>query len=255
MTDFAPGTPCWLDLGTTDVAAATTFYGDLLGWTAEDLGPEANGYRLLRKDGRQVAGLGPATDPARGTSWAVHFATADLDESVALVRKHGGTVALEPMAVMDKGRLAVAQDPAGAYFSLWQAGTHPGAELVRAPGALHWVELFSTDRDGVTDFYRAVLGATTRDVALPGGLVYRLFDVGDEAVAGSLQITPEMGDMSSAWSVFFHVEDVDAVADAVVARGGRQIMRGDVPAGRMAMLLDPQDGFFSVMTPDPSFEM
>ncbi|GGJ90831.1 hydroxylase [Pilimelia anulata] len=255
MTDFAPGTPCWLDLGSSDVDAAATFYTGLLGWTAEDLGPDGGAYRIFRKDGKQVAGLGPATDAARGTSWAVYFATADLDESLRAVAKHGGTAVFGPVDIMDKGRMAVARDPADGHFSLWEPRAHPGAELVGAPGALHWVELFSTDRDAVTDFYTEVLGATVRDVDLPGGQVYRLFEVGGQPVAGALRITPEMGDMRSAWSVFFRVEDVDAVADAAVERGAREIMRADVPAGRMAMLLDPQGGFFSIMNPNPDFTM
>ena len=32
---YAPGTFCWADLGTTDVEAATAFYGDVFGWEAD----------------------------------------------------------------------------------------------------------------------------------------------------------------------------------------------------------------------------
>ena len=34
---YAPGTFCWVDLATTDPAAAKTFYGDLFGWEAVDM--------------------------------------------------------------------------------------------------------------------------------------------------------------------------------------------------------------------------
>ena len=34
-TEYAPGTFCWTDLGTTDVDGAKAFYGDLFGWTFE----------------------------------------------------------------------------------------------------------------------------------------------------------------------------------------------------------------------------
>ena len=120
---------------------------------------------------------------------------------------------------------------------------------------MHWVELYSTDREAVTGFYAEVLGVDTRDVGLPGGMAYRLLLVDDRPMAGMLQITPDMGEMSSTWSVLFQVEDVDAVADAALAAGARELMRDDVPAGRMAMLVDPQGGFFSVMRPDPDFRM
>jgi hypothetical protein len=32
-TEYAPGTPSWVDLQTSDQAAAKTFYGSLFGWT------------------------------------------------------------------------------------------------------------------------------------------------------------------------------------------------------------------------------
>jgi predicted enzyme related to lactoylglutathione lyase len=34
-TPWPDGTPCWVDLGTDDVARATTFYSTLFGWNTE----------------------------------------------------------------------------------------------------------------------------------------------------------------------------------------------------------------------------
>src|SRR3982074_2687588 len=73
--DFPPGTQNWEDLDTTDVPAARAFSTGLCGGTVEDLGPDSGGYGMFRKDGKRVAGIGPATDPTRGTSWSVYFAT------------------------------------------------------------------------------------------------------------------------------------------------------------------------------------
>src|SRR5689334_10852300 len=109
-TSFPPGAPNWVDLGTTDIPAATEFYGRLFGWTFESSGPDAGGYGMLAKDGQLVAGLGPATDPERGTSWSVYFATADADATTARVEANGGKVIAGPMDVFDQGRLAVYQD-------------------------------------------------------------------------------------------------------------------------------------------------
>jgi len=161
-TTFAPGTPNWVDLGTSDVAAAGSFYRQLFGWTIQDLGPDSGGYGMLLKDGRQVAGIGPANDPARGSSWSVYFATEDADASTARVGDAGGTVVAPPMDVMGQGRMAVFQDPAGAYFNVWQPGQHRGAELTESPGSVSWVELMSTDVDRVKPFYQQVLGVSDR---------------------------------------------------------------------------------------------
>ena len=45
-TPWPAGTPCWVDLGTDDVARATTFYSTLFGWDTE-VGPPETGDRKL----------------------------------------------------------------------------------------------------------------------------------------------------------------------------------------------------------------
>ncbi|MGY0235293.1 VOC family protein [Longispora urticae] len=243
----APGAPNWADLGSTDVPGAIAFYSGLFGWTAQDMGPEAGGYHLLRLDGKQVAGLGPATDPARGTSWAVYFTTDDADATAAAVTSGGGTVVVAPMDVMDLGRMAVFTDPAGAYFSAWQPGRHTGWESAGEPGSVCWSELLSSDLDKVKPFYPGVLGVTVRD--LDGDPPYTLLEQDGLAVAGAM--TSPDGD--SRWGVYFFVDDCDAAADRAVSLGATELYRQDSPAGRMAGLVDPQGGMFSVIRADPDY--
>jgi uncharacterized protein len=64
-TAWADGTPCWVDLGVADAAKACAFYAALFGWEVQPGPPEAGGYTVCRKDGRQVAGIGPNTGPPR----------------------------------------------------------------------------------------------------------------------------------------------------------------------------------------------
>lgn len=46
-TSYAPGTPCWADLGSPDTQAAAGFYGGLFGWEASiDPRPETIGAQL-----------------------------------------------------------------------------------------------------------------------------------------------------------------------------------------------------------------
>ena len=42
--------PCWAELYTTDPERAVTFYGELLGWTADRAAEEFGGYITFRKD-------------------------------------------------------------------------------------------------------------------------------------------------------------------------------------------------------------
>jgi predicted enzyme related to lactoylglutathione lyase len=251
---YSPGTPSWVDLGTTDVTAAAAFYGGLFGWTLDDLGPEGGGYGIFRKDGKQVAGIGPATDEARGTSWTTYFATDDVDETASRVAAGGGQVIMAPMDVMDQGRMAVFVDPAGAFFSAWQAGKHIGAELVNEPGSFTWNELVSSDIDTCKSFYAQVFGGTTRDVNMGEGPAYVLFQVNDRPVAGGMAYDPTMGPLPGGWSVYFSVADCDSSHAKAGELGAATVLAPmDSPAGRFAIMRDPQGGTFAIIKNDPNF--
>jgi predicted enzyme related to lactoylglutathione lyase len=256
MTEpFAPGAPNWIDLGTTDVKGAAEFYGALFGWTFEDLGPDAGGYGMLKLDGKEVAGIGPATDPARGTSWAIYFASADVAGTARKVEEHGGKVIVEPMPVFEHGSMAVFTDPHGAFFSVWQPDKMRGVGVQGKSGSLSWVELVTPDVDTSKTFYQEVLGVTMRDIHMDGELTYTLLQAGGQNTAGMMKIAPEMTAMGMKphWSVYFEVDDADSAAARAIEHGATETLREESPAGRFAILTDPQGGSFSIIKSDPDY--
>lgn len=82
----------------------------------------------------------------------------DVDATVARVTEAGGTVLMEPIDVLDAGRMDVVSDPVGATFSLWQPGAHIGSQAFDEPGAFCWTELRSRDIETARRFYRTVVG-------------------------------------------------------------------------------------------------
>ena len=58
-TEYAPGTPSWVDLATPDLSASEEFYGALFGWAfdVQDTGDADNPYVLATQRGKSVAGL------------------------------------------------------------------------------------------------------------------------------------------------------------------------------------------------------
>ena len=82
-----------------------------------------------------MAGIGPKQGPP-GTpaAWTTYLASDDADETAGKVKAAGGQVLMEPMDVMDVGRMAVAADPGGAVFGVWQARAHTGFGLANEPG-------------------------------------------------------------------------------------------------------------------------
>ena len=47
FTSYEPGTPSWLDLATTDLAAAKVFYTGLFGWTDTDMPSPEGAYAIF----------------------------------------------------------------------------------------------------------------------------------------------------------------------------------------------------------------
>jgi predicted enzyme related to lactoylglutathione lyase len=67
--DAPLGTPCWVELLTSDPARSQEFYGRLFGWTVEDPGADYGGYKnFLLRDVR-VAGC-MRNDPSSSPSVA-----------------------------------------------------------------------------------------------------------------------------------------------------------------------------------------
>lgn len=241
--NYEDGTPIWVDLGTTDVSGAAAFYGALFGWTHEDLGPEAGGYGMFRKDGQLVAGVGPATDQSRGTSWATYF-QGNVDDAASRVAANGGVVIAPPMDVMDQGRMAIALDPQGAQFGLWHGMAMHGADLVNEPGAFTWNELVTPDAAGAAAFYSAVFDRPVESMNVPD-MDYRTFKVDGRDVAGVYGL-PDAP--AARWTTYFAVADADEAARTVLAHGGTVVAEPkDSPYGRFGILRDPFGAEFAAM--------
>src|SRR5690242_773936 len=138
---YDPGTPSWVDLGTPDIDASLKFYGELFGWEAEESQEDTGGYRLFTKNGRPVAGVMPLQSDEQPPAWSTYVAVEDADATIGKAKEAGGDVMVEPMDVMELGRMAFVTDDQGAAIGVWQAKEFPGAGLVNEAGAFCWNEL------------------------------------------------------------------------------------------------------------------
>ena len=239
------GGPCWTELGTSDLEGAKRFYTELFGWRPEtDPRQEAGGYTVAHLGDAAVAALTPLYQESQPVAWNVSFAVTDADAAVRRVEEAGGTVVLGPMDVFDVGRFAVALDPTGAAFQLWQARAFPGAGLFNAPGTLGWVELATRDTERARDFYTTVFGWSVN-----ASDWYTQWGIGGDDFGGMA----DMGDrfppeVPPHWLPYFAVDDVDATAEVAQQAGGAVVMPPtSVPDGpRIAVLRDPQGAAFGV---------
>lgn len=252
----APGAPCWFELCSTDPVRSLDFHRRLFGWSAlgQDMG-EMGTYTFLRNAHGTVGALCgmPPGSEGRPSSWGVYFAVANVDERMARALALGGRALCEPFDVPGHGRGVALADPEGAVFSLWQpAGSDPGDFVMFEDHAIGWVELATRDAGRARAFYADLLGwsFSTAPIAAGAGIEYSEFAIGDTRYGGVLTMTPDWGEMSSHWSLYVPVADVDACLARASELGGRVCVPAfDAPGvGRIGRLDDPTGAGVYVIT-------
>jgi uncharacterized protein len=243
------GAPCWIDLGTSDVDGAQSFYGELFGWTAESQGPDYGGYVIFSKDGLQVAGCMATQQPGLPDSWSVYLASADAAATVDSAVAHGSAVYVPAMDVMALGRMAFVADAGQAAIGIWQPGDHKGFGVIGEPGSPVWFELHTRDYDASVQFYRDVFAWKTDVVADESEFRYTIMGEGDEQLAGIMDASANLAEgVPAHWLVYFGVEDTDAAMSKAVLLGGSIVLEAaDSPHGRVGQLADPTGAMFRVI--------
>ncbi|HEY5112876.1 MAG TPA: VOC family protein [Coriobacteriia bacterium] len=177
--------PVWVDLSSADPTASRAFYAGLFGWDVEvSADPQYGGYAVAKIGDKDVAGIGPTQSPEAPTAWMLYIGTSDAEDLAAQVRAGGGTVIAPPFDVGDQGRMAVFQDPSGAFISAWQPAGMNGFHT-NAPNTFGWAELNSRGIEKAIPFYNHVFGWTHNTREMGEGMPpYTEFQVGSESVAG-----------------------------------------------------------------------
>jgi predicted enzyme related to lactoylglutathione lyase len=192
-------------------------------------------------------------NPSLPPHWNSYVAVDSADEVAARVTPNGGTL-LEPAFDVPggSGRMAHLLDPMGAPLTLWQAGDHPGAGLVNAPGALTWNDLNTTGPAVAAAFYSTLLGWEFEQLDVEGFEYWAITNDG-RPNGGMRPIDPVLQEgVPSHWMPYFGAEDV-SVAEARVRRLGGQVHFGpvDVPdGGAFVVAGDPQGGVFALFSGD-----
>lgn len=223
---YDQGVPSWADLASSDLEGAKRFYSALFGWDCQDREAENGPYSIAFQKGEPAAGI-YQTQGDMTSVWTTYIAVDDADATAERIREAGGRILMEPFDARDSGRMAIASDPTGAIFAIWQARNHIGAAIVNEHGALNWNELISDHLDTALDFYRSVFGYETESEETPSGREYHLLKVGGRGVAGAME--PPKPEIPNQWSIYFAIDDV-ATAEDVVKENGGTVVFGPVEA-------------------------
>ncbi|MCB9686670.1 MAG: VOC family protein [Alphaproteobacteria bacterium] len=250
MTHTAPtpGTPCWIDLGSSDRDTSITFYTRLFGWDITTPNEAFGGYANFLLDGRPVAGLMTRQPEQTGDdAWSTYFASDDAEATLASASAAGGQVALPVHPVGDLGAMAFLVDPCGAMVGVWQPGTHVGFDQERPVNGPLWFELEAPDHEAAVAFHAAVFELRTERV--PGDRAYTaLAPRASDVTRAAVMTLPDSARVG--WVPYFRVDDVDDACERAVALGGQRVAGPvDTPYGRMASLVDATGARFKVMDP------
>jgi predicted enzyme related to lactoylglutathione lyase len=238
----------WYELLTTDLSAARSFYGKVLGWELQDASTKEFSYGLFTVAGRPVAGLMelPLEGRRKGATprWMGYVAVEDVDGVVGLLERLGGTVYVPPTD-SNIGRLAVIADPQSATLALVE-GLKYGDAPPGGPGRICWHELFAADANVAFEFYGTLLGWRKAEPVDSPVESCQLFAAGERTLGGVFN------KFASApvpfWLYYFEVADIGLAMRGVRSAGG-QITGGPVElwgGSWMAHCIDAQGAVFAL---------
>lgn len=242
---WPPGTPCWIDYGAVDVAAAERLYTELFGWVYTGGDEESGGYVVCRLEGRDAAGLSPLLDPTAPPSWNTWFASDDVEAAADRVTEAGGSVVVAPIDLGPLGRMAFALDPQGNGFGIWQSGVNTGVRIANVPGSWTWTDGMTEDPESARTFYTEVFHFSWE--RMEGAEDYATFGLPTSPYPlGGLGLLPD--GMPKGWTTCFAVRSAQDAVDAVTRAGGTLLLGPlDSPFGQYAVLRDPWGAALSVM--------
>jgi uncharacterized protein len=233
----------WYDLVTTDVAAAKSFYAELLGWHLNDTTRNNKPYVIAQAGGRPIGGIiGIESAPNVGSQWVSYLIVEDLERSVSEAQSAGGRV-LVPVTRAPRGHVAVVADAQGAPVGIARV-TLPAQGVADARmGQFFWTDYIATDGASALNFYRRVAGYSVDSTAPLARGTHLILDKGGPR-AGMFLLPADTTNIRSHWLPHVRVADPAALAAKAVQLGGQVLLapRPDVRRNTLAIVADPTGG-------------
>ena len=110
-----------VELMSTDVGKAKSFYGKLFDWELEDVPINDMTYTMIKVGEGTGGGLMKHSIPNAPSSWVAYVLVDDLKKAVEKAKALGGTVMKDETQVKDRGSFAIIEDPTGAMLGLWES--------------------------------------------------------------------------------------------------------------------------------------
>jgi predicted enzyme related to lactoylglutathione lyase len=250
IESYEPGSFCWAELATSDTESAKKLYTGLFNWTVQEHPMPQGVYTIFQADGNDAAAMHGDLKPGVPPHWLVYFSVANVDESAGRVVSLGGKIVAGPFDVMDFGRMAVAQDPQGAMFSLWQPKKTIGATHGGPLNQVSWPELTTPDTAGAVAFYTALFGWKTKPETGVDVAQYIEWVNAGKHIGGLMPMRGnEWQGVPPHWIIYVTVADCDQSAAKAKELGAAMCVPAtDIPhVGRFSVITDAQGAVFSII--------
>ena len=109
-----------VELNTTDVGTAKSFYTRLFDWKLEDVPMPGGAYTLISVGKGTGGGLMKHPVPGAPSSWLPYVLVDDINAATKKAKSLGATIMKDVTEVMDAGWLSIIVDPTGACLGLWK---------------------------------------------------------------------------------------------------------------------------------------
>jgi uncharacterized protein len=248
------GQNVWYDLMTTDIAGATAFYTETIGWKTQqwqEADPNTP-YTMWVAGEAPLGGVMLLPEEARAMGapphWVAYTCVDDVDAAAARAEAMGATVYAPPMDIPTVGRFAMLADPQGATFAIFK----PSGEASPppdAPGQFSWAELNTTDYEAAWKFYSELFGwkhKSSMDMG-PAGTYFMWHDQAERTQGGMSNMAKQMNSPAH-WLHYVTVPDIHACIERIKQKGGK-VLNGpmEIPGDDLiAQCQDPQGGFFAI---------
>jgi predicted enzyme related to lactoylglutathione lyase len=112
-----------VELSTTDVGKAKTFYSKLFDWKLEDVPFGADTYTMIQVGEGTGGGMMKHPMPGAPSAWMAYVLVDDIAAATKKAKSLGATVVKDVTEVMGAGHFTIISDPTGAVLGLWEPKT------------------------------------------------------------------------------------------------------------------------------------
>ena len=109
-----------IELDTSDLSKAKTFYTKLFDWKLEDVPVEMGSYTMIHVGEGTGGGMMKQPVPGAPSAWLAYVQVDDIAAATKKAKSLGASIMKDVTEVMGAGWLSIIIDPTGAALGLWK---------------------------------------------------------------------------------------------------------------------------------------